>query len=172
MDRKLTWLAALMGAVLVLAPGLSAQGRASSGGRLYDRLGGARNIATVVDDFVDRMLEDPVINQNPALVEIKERTRVPGLKLMLTLQICQASGGPERYTGKNMRSAHVGMNLGERDWQAMLSALRASLASFNVPAREQAELLKIVESTKRDIIYGSNVRSTGSSLFPPPSKPR
>ncbi len=119
---------------------------------LYERLGGVYPIAVVVDDFIDRLLVNDVLNANPAIDEARQRVPAPGLKYRVTELVCQVTGGPCKYTGRTMKEAHAHLNIGEREWQAMLEDFRATLAKFDVPEREQQELIAIIESTKSDIV--------------------
>ncbi len=119
---------------------------------LYERLGGVYSIATVVDDFIERVLVNDILNANPAID--KARTLVPkaGLKHRVTELVCQSTGGPEKYNGRTMKDSHKHLNITEKEWQAMLDDFKKSLAKFKVPAKEQGELIAIVESTKKDIV--------------------
>jgi len=119
---------------------------------LYDRLGGVYAIATVVDDFIDRVLVNDILNANPAINEA--RTRVPraGLKYRVTEMVCQATGGPCTYTGRSMKDSHKHLNITEKEWDALVVDFKASLNKFKVPESEQQELLAIVGSTKADIV--------------------
>ena len=86
----------------------------SSGAKsLYDRLGGKPAIASVVEDFVGRVAADSRINGKFANVNI------PRLKTMLTEQICQASGGPCTYKGRDMKSSHAGMGITGEEFDAL-----------------------------------------------------
>jgi hemoglobin len=78
------------------------------------------------------------------------------LKFHVTTLVCQATGGPCKYTGRDMQSSHAHLNISEEDWQAMLDAFRTTLDRFNVPAIEQAELVAIVNGTKGGIVAGAN----------------
>lgn len=119
---------------------------------LYDRLGGVYPIASVVDVFIDLLLHNDVLNENPAIREARDRVPPPGLKYHVTAMVCQATGGPCEYTGRSMEEAHAHLDIGEREWQAMLSDLRRTLNDFQVPEQEQEELIAIVESTKGAIV--------------------
>ena len=119
---------------------------------LYERLGGVYAIATVVDDFVDRIMNDPRLNANPKVNEAHHKVPPAGFKYLVTEQVCEATGGPQRYTGRSMRNAHADLNITEQEWQVFLEDFKQTLAKFNVPAAEQAELFAIVESTKKDIV--------------------
>ncbi|HEY6174746.1 MAG TPA: group 1 truncated hemoglobin [Kofleriaceae bacterium] len=108
----------------------------AAGATLYDRLGKRDAIALVVKDFVEqRVAKDTRINAFFANADI------PGLEAKLIDQICQASGGPCTYTGKDMKTAHVGMNIKDADFNALVEDLKASLDHFKVPAKEQQELI-------------------------------
>jgi hemoglobin len=67
---------------------------------LYDRLGGVYNIATVIDDFIDRIMVDPRLNANPRVDEAHHRVSPPGFKFLVTEMLCWAAGGPQQYTPK------------------------------------------------------------------------
>ena len=119
---------------------------------LYERLGGAYAIATVVDDFIDRIMNDARLNANPKVNEAHHRVPPPGFKYLVTEQVCHATGGPQRYTGKSMRDSHAHLDITETEWQAFLDDFQQTLDKFRVPAAEQAELKAIVASTKGDIV--------------------
>ncbi len=119
---------------------------------LYERLGGVYGIASVVDDFIDRIMDDPRLNANPKVDEAHHRVSRAGFKYLVTEQVCAATGGPQCYTGRSMHDSHAHLEITEAEWQAFLDDLRQTLAKFGVPAAEQAELFAIVESTKADIV--------------------
>jgi hemoglobin len=119
---------------------------------LYERLGGVYNIATVVDDFIERLLVNETLNANPAIREARARVPKAGLKFHVTAMVCAATGGPCKYTGRTMKESHAKLNINEAQWQAMAADFRKTLNTFKVPAREQDELVTIVESTKGDIV--------------------
>ena len=119
---------------------------------LYDRLGGVHAIATVVDDFIERLLVNDTLNANPAIKTARDRVPKSGLKYQVTAFMCQATGGPCRYTGRTMKQSHAHLNIGEKEWQALASEFKKSLDKFNVPAREQDELFALVGTTKGDIV--------------------
>jgi hemoglobin len=119
---------------------------------LYERLGGVYAIASVVDDFIDRLMDDPRLNANPRVNEAHHRVPRAGFKYLVTEQVCHATGGPQRYTGKSMHDSHAHLAITEQEWQAFLDDFKQTLAKFQVPAAEQAELFAIVDSTKKDIV--------------------
>ena len=107
---------------------------------LYDRLGGKKAITAVVDEFVGRVAADTRINRYFAAAA-GDSKRLAAFKMNLVDQICQASGGPCKYMGKDMKTAHAGMNIKEADFTALVEDLRASLDHLKVPAPEQQELI-------------------------------
>src|SRR6187431_1784458 len=115
---------------------------------LYERLGGVYAIAAVVDDFIDRVMDDPRLNANPKVDEAHHRVSRAGFKYLVTEMVCWATGGPQSYTGRTMYDSHAHLNISEPEWQVFLGDLQASLDRFRVPTAERAELLAIVESTK------------------------
>ncbi len=123
---------------------------------LYDRLGGAYNIAAVVDDFIERLLVNDVLNANPAIKEARDRVPKAGLKFRVTALVSQVTGGPEKYAGRSMKESHAHLHITEAEWQAMLADFKKSLAKFKVPELESKELIAIVESTKKDIVVGAS----------------
>ncbi len=119
---------------------------------LYERLGGVYAIATVVDDFIDRIMDDPRLNANPKVNEAHHKVARAGFKYLVTEQVCQATGGPQHYTGRSMYDSHLLLEITEQEWQAFLEDFKQTLDKFKVPDAEQAELFAIVESTKKDIV--------------------
>src|SRR5277367_4625622 len=110
---------------------------------LYERLGGVYAIATVVDDFIDRVMKNPILNANPKVDEAHHKVPPPGFKYLVTEMVCWATGGPQKYTGKSMYDSQVDLGITEPEWQAFLQDFRECLAKFNVPAQEQSELFAI-----------------------------
>ncbi len=119
---------------------------------LYDRLGGVYPISVVVDTFIELLLVNDVLNANPAINEARKRVPAAGLKFHVTALVCQQTGGPCKYTGRGMKESHAHLNISEKEWQAMLEDFRRVLNNYRVPAKEQGELMAIVESTKKDIV--------------------
>lgn len=142
----------LGGLVLGWVAGMSAQTKEAS---LYERLGGAYPIAVVVDDFIDRLLVNDTLNANPAIKEARSRVPAPGLKFHVTALVCEVTGGPCKYTGRDMKTAHAKLNITQREWDAMVADFRKTLNKFKVPVKEQEELVQIVGSTKKDIVVGA-----------------
>jgi hemoglobin len=119
---------------------------------LYDRLGGLYNIATVVDDLIDRVMADPRLNANPRVDEAHHRVSPAGFKYYVTELVCQTSGGPQQYSGRSMGDSHRHLMITDDEWDAFMDDLQQSFERFGVPEPEQDELKAIVESTKESIV--------------------
>jgi hemoglobin len=119
---------------------------------LYERLGGIYSIATVVDDFIERVMNDPRLNANPSVNEAHHRVPPAGFKYLVTEMVGMASGGPQKYTGRTMLDSHRDLNINPTEWEAFMDDLQQTLDKFNVPSTEQAELKAIVNSTYGDIV--------------------
>jgi hemoglobin len=119
---------------------------------LYERLGGVYSIATVVDDFIDRIMIDPRLNANPHVDEAHHRVPPAGFKYLVTEMVCWATGGPQQYTGKSMAESHKDLQITGQEWEAFLDDFQQTLDKFKVPSEEQAELKAIVNSTRSDIV--------------------
>ena len=119
---------------------------------LYERLGGVYSIATMVDDFIDRIMVDPQLNANPRVDEAHHRVLPPGFKYLVTEMVCWATGGPQKYTGRSMKESHKDLMITAAEWEAFLDDLQQTLDKFAVPQTEQAEIKAIVDSTRADIV--------------------
>jgi len=113
---------------------------------LYERLGGIDAITAVVGDFRDRVARDDRINLKFA------RTDLGRLTKMLIDQVCEATGGPCKYTGRSMKEAHAGMRVTNGEFGALVDDLVATLNHFKVGKGEQDELLGILGPLKPEIV--------------------
>ena len=125
---------------------------AAGAGSLYERLGGVYAIATVVDDFIDRVMADPRLNANPLVDAAHHKVPPAGFKYLVTEMLCWAAGGPQHYTGRDMPSSHRHLAITPGEWDAFMDDLAQTLDRFQVPARERAEVVAIVQSTYGDIV--------------------
>ncbi len=149
------FLSALILAIPITPAAANDEPPASAANSLYDRLGGAYPIAVVVDDFIERLLVNDTLNANPAIDEARQRVPKQGLKFHVTTLVCQVTGGPCKYVGRDMKTSHARLNITGKEWQAMLVDFRATLDKFKVPAVEQNELVAIVNSTEADIVVAA-----------------
>ncbi|HEV8362793.1 MAG TPA: group 1 truncated hemoglobin [Gemmatimonadaceae bacterium] len=118
---------------------------------LYDRLGGRDAIVAVVDSFVARVAADSRIN-GFFKATASDPTRLAAFKGKLVDQICQATGGPCTYTGKDMKTAHAGMKITSAHFDALVEDLAATLKAFNVAQADQDALLGALAPMKVDIV--------------------
>jgi hemoglobin len=145
MVAKQIWKTGLL-VVLLISGCTSMSDRQMADKSLYERLGGKAGITAVVDDFVARVAADNRINGFFA------KTDIPRLKSMLVDQICEASGGPCKYTGRDMKTAHRGMGVTNAAFDALVGDLVATLDKFKVGAGEQKELLSVLGPMRADIV--------------------
>lgn len=144
--RKFT-LMALAAGLLTLAP-LS---EASTNDALYQSLGGKKAIVAVVDDFVGRVAADNRIN-GFFKATAADPKRLAKFKKNLVDQICEAAGGPCKYKGKDMKTAHAGMGISSADFDALVGDLVSSLDKFMVKDADKQALLGVLGPMKKDIV--------------------
>src|SRR4029453_10056764 len=100
---------------------------------LYERLGGLAPISVVVSDFIDALVPDAMLNQNPAIKEARERVPAPYLKFHVTALVCQATGGPCQYSGRSMKDSHAHLHITEAEWDRMSQIFKQVLDKYKVP---------------------------------------
>ncbi len=113
---------------------------------LYDRLGGSAAVAAVVEEFVARTTSDPRISQRFF------NTDAAQLKTYLAEFVCYATGGGCKYTGRDMETAHAGMDLVDDEFNALVENMKAALDKFKVGAAEQGELLSALAGLKDQMV--------------------
>lgn len=116
---------------------------------LCARLGGYDAIAAVADDLLPRLISDPQLGR---FWKHRGEDGVRREKQLLVDFLCASAGGPLYYVGRDMRTSHRGMGISEGDWLLFINHVKATLDKFEVPAAERAEVLAVVESTKRDVV--------------------
>ena len=124
---------------------------------LYDRLGGIDAITAVVGSFRDRVAGDDRINLKFA------RTDLARLTKMLIDQVCEAAGGPCRYTGRSMKEAHASMGVTNGEFDALVEDLVATLNQFKVGKAEQDDLLSVWGPLRSEIVEVSS-KEVGTAL--------
>jgi hemoglobin len=118
---------------------------------LYERLGGATGIATLVDDIVAAHLANPTIRAR-FLPYLETPERLAVIKGHLRNFLGMGSGGPERYEGKGMAGAHRGMNISAEEYMAAVDDILAVLEKHEVDAQTRSEVLAIAYSLKGEIL--------------------
>jgi len=151
MQKKGVWGFFAILALLVTVSSAGVIGQAATQKSLYDRLGGKAAITAVVDEFVARVAADTRINGFFASTA-SDPARLKTFKQHLVNQICEASGGPCKYTGKDMKTAHAGMGVSGADFNALVEDLVAALDKFKVGKTEKDQLLGALGPMKGDIV--------------------
>jgi hemoglobin len=121
---------------------------------LYTRLGGEPAISKVVDVFVVNMISSDKIRPPHKKHFLKED--VPALKRKLVEQIGEATGGPQKYSGRTMKESHKGLDVTDADFDATVAALDKALDENKVGKEEKDQLLKKLESMRTDIVEAKN----------------
>jgi hemoglobin len=151
MKTLITAIAAIAFMTGAFAPVALAE-QAAAKAPLYERLGGLKGITLVVDDFINRLVVNKTLNANPAINAGRQASPAPYLKFQVSQMICEATGGPCKYTGKGMKDSHTHLNITEAEWGVMADEFQKSLDNFKVPAVEQKDLFEVVGKTKSDIV--------------------
>lgn len=133
---------------------------------LYERLGGVFAIAAVVDQFSDAVVKNPIVGQrseNPALREWHTNNlgRLPGLKFMRTLWVCNVAGGPFQFSATRpgstvlgLEEAHRNLRISPAEFDEVAAELARTLDSFNIPEREKGEVLGAFAAHKEEVTEG------------------
>lgn len=141
---------------------------------LYERLGGVFAIAAVVDHFSDALVGNPIVGQmsrNAALRAWHTRNlgRLPGLKFMRTLWVCNVSGGPFQYTptvpgstNVGLEEAHRGLRISPAEFDEVAAELARTLDHFQVPEREKREVLSAFAAHKDEVTAGYASSGSGN----------
>src|SRR5262245_6110286 len=137
-----------------------------SGKSLYERLGGVFAIAAVVDHFSDALVKNPIVGQdseNPQLREwhTNNLDRLPGLKFMRTLWVCDVSGGPFKFvatkpgaTPLGLEEAHRNLKISPAEFDEVAAELGRTLDHFKVPGPEKEEVLSAFAAHKEEVTAG------------------
>ncbi len=119
---------------------------AAGGETLYKRLGEEKAIQAVIDGFLVNVGGDARINKFFANTDLKR------LNKLLVEQVANATGGPQKYTGRDMKATHAGLKITVADFNALVEDLGKSLTALKVPAKEQGELVAILAPLQKDIV--------------------
>jgi hemoglobin len=134
---------------------------------LYERLGGVFAIAAVVDHFSDAIIENAAVGKLSQYPQLRKWSndqpeRLPGLKWMRTLWVCEVSGGPYTYVGTKpgstslgLEEAHRNLRITSEEFDEVAAELGRSLDQFHVPDREKGEVLAAFAAHKPEVIEGS-----------------
>lgn len=121
-------------------------GMAHADTTLYERLGGKTGVAQIISEYIDVVASDPTVNQS------FEKVNLGRLKKMLAEFICSLTGGGCVYSGDDMKIVHKNLKITEREFNALVEALRVSLDRHGIAQRDKNALLSILAPMKRDIV--------------------
>lgn len=138
-------------AVALVALAITSTAWAQGTTSLYDRLGGRTAIVAVIDDFVANCAADTRINRFFAATAA-DKNRLAVFKTHLVNQVCEATGGPCKYTGRDMKSAHAGLGISDGDFNALVEDLTKALDKSRVGKAEQAQILGILGPMRSQIV--------------------
>ena len=136
-------IAALALTLFVLA---GCTGAPSKPATLYQELGGTEGISKVVDAFLTRINHDARINT------LFAKTDHNDLRRLVIEQLCEATGGPCKYSGRSMEEAHSGLNLTEADFSAFMGDLVAAMDDLKVPLAQQNKVIALLAPMKPQIV--------------------
>ncbi len=114
---------------------------------LYERLGGAEGIARIVDEILARHLANPLVKTRFENIADLEHARHMAVEFFTA-----GAGGPLQYSGRDMRTAHRGMNISEQEYLAVVDDIMGALAKHAIDETAQKDVLAILYSLKGDII--------------------
>jgi hemoglobin len=133
---------------------------------LFERLGGERGVALIVEDWVNRAIADPRVNWERKGItrggfslkrgKSVEWKNIPEngrrLKKHIAEFMALSTGGPPKYEGAEMKAVHANMHISNAEFDAAVGDLKASLDNLKVPTEEQKELLAVIESTRPQVV--------------------
>ena len=123
---------------------------------LFERLGGTYGIAHAVDDLVDRLYDNGAANENPVVRAFHEELGQAGFKFLVTAWSIEQCGGPKVYPGRDMRESHAHLNVTERGFDVVYTAIKASLYQVGVPEPELGEFMDIIDSYREMVLNRSD----------------
>jgi len=159
--------ASIVTTLAVLLIGTSQQAAAQTEKSLYERLGGVFAIAQVVDHFSDALIKNPIVGKNSKNAALRDwhrnsLSRLPGLKFMRTLWVCEVSGGPYKFvptkpgaTPLGLENAHRDLKISSAEFDEVAAELGRTLDFAKVPAKEKSEVLAAFAAHKSEVTAGS-----------------
>lgn len=118
---------------------------------LYERLGSATGISSLVDRIVDAHLANPSISTRYQALK-EDPDRMAQAKRHLRDFLGEGSGGPEQYQGRSMLEIHRGMNISDSEYVAVLDDILKSLDVHGIDEETRRDVLAIAYSLKEEIV--------------------
>ncbi len=113
---------------------------------LFTRLGGNEGITSIANDLVENHIK------NAAIANRFAESDIPALKNAAATFMITGTGGENVYQGKDMLSAHKGMNISTTEFMAVLDDALAALEKNDIGQREQEEVLFILYSMRSSVV--------------------
>ena len=114
---------------------------------LYKRLGSHEGITKLVNDAVDLHLNNPLVK-----TRFDNTQDIEHAKKMSVEFFCAGSGGPETYSGRDLITAHKGMNISEQEFIAVVDDILEAMDINNIGENEKKDVLSILYSLKEEVI--------------------
>ncbi len=121
----------------------------SSEASLYERLGGYDAIATITDEFRDRLMNDPKIVHYWASECLDKKRRD---RQLIVDFLCEAAGGPTFYTGREMQTSHTGLGITDAEYDILMEHCIGTLEKLEVAGAEKADVCAFVNSLRDEIV--------------------
>jgi hemoglobin len=156
-------------ALAIILAATAGEAAAQAEKSLYERLGGVFAISAVVDHFSDALVKNPIVGKNSKNPQLREwhrnnQDRLPGLKFMRTLWVCEVTGGPFKFsptkpgtTPLGLEEAHRTLKISPAEFDEVAAELGRTLDVFKVPAREKGEVLAAFAAHKDEVTAGYKV---------------
>ena len=137
-------------AIAASAISVPAYAQTMANDQLYKSFGEKAGITVLMNDFLKRLVEDP---------RTRDHFQIMGagrIKEQLIEQLCELSGGPCVYTGRDMKSSHAALNIKKSDFHALVEVLQSSMTAQGIPFSSQNQMLALLAPMNRDIITPKN----------------
>lgn len=113
---------------------------------LYERLGGEKSVRKIVNDVLDKNFNNPMIGHHFKSINMDR------LKQLVFEFFSMGTGGPHKYTGRDMRTTHISLNISEEDFLRANNDTLQALEENGVDEGERNEVIAILDSMKSDVV--------------------
>lgn len=133
-------------ALALTCAGTAAAQSVASSDAVFRDLGGKPGITKIVAEFLPLVLADARIKDS-----FKD-TDIERLAVLLEEQFCELSGGPCKYSGKDMKTIHEDLNVTNSHFNALAENLQIAMEKVGIPSRTQNKLVARLAPMQRDIV--------------------
>jgi hemoglobin len=127
---------------------------------LYERIGGEAKITIIAEEFTNAILADDRINFTFAESDVKKFTK------LFHEQLCNITGGPCKYTGRDMQEAHAKLAINNAQFNAIAEDLYVAFEKAHVPYRLQNKVMVMLAPMQKDIVKGRGFVAPGTTQRP------